>query len=405
MRPINLAEPVLEQYKWYQVSQWPLFMMPFRAFFLLASIWGALAIILWALLLTGKLQWQTSLPASLWHAHEMIFAFAGAIAVSFLLTAAQTWTNVPSMSGPRLITLLLIWCITRITFFVSPHLLPVVILGQLAFWLYSIVYLSHMLISAKSKNNYAFIAILSGLCTFNILFLIVSVQGEFMIARTFSQLAVLGFMLLIGVVGGRVIPFFTARGLKLEQQIRTPLLDKLLLIISTFGIGGFAVNQLFSVPINPGYLIVLASVLHLTRSALWFHKGIVHVPLLWSLQLGYLFSACGLLLCGVSFFTPTIIFTDALHLITLGGIGLTILAMIARVSLGHTGRALTPNKFMSIAFALLALGAVIRAFLPQLIGPHPAWIASAILWSAAFAVFSISYFKVLTHKRVDGRRG
>jgi uncharacterized protein involved in response to NO len=54
---------------------------------------------------------------------------------------------------------------------------------------------------------------------------------------------------------------------------------------------------------------------------------------------------------------------------------------------------------------LLACGAVIRALLPHFIGPHLAWFSSAVLWAAAFTLFSLSYFNVLTHKRVDGRRG
>jgi uncharacterized protein involved in response to NO len=405
VRVLNLDEPVLTQYKWYQVTQWPLFMMPFRPLFLLACIWSTIAVSIWVMVLNGNFQWQAPLPATLWHAHEMIFAFAGAIAVGFLLTAAQTWTNLPTLSGFKLVALVFIWLTTRIIFILAPQLLPIVILGQLAFWLGAIVCLSSMLINAKSKSNYPFIAILSSLCAFNVLFLMLSAKGELAIARSFSQLAVLGFMLLIGVVGGRVIPFFTARGLQLDQQVRTPRLDKSLIIVSTCGMGGFALNQLFDVALNPGYLIVLAASIHLLRCKLWFHKNIYQVPLLWSLHLGYLLSAMGLMLCGLSFFISIINFTDALHLITLGGMGLTILAMVARVSLGHTGRVLKVNKLISFAFLLITLGALIRAFLPYFVGLHFASVSSAILWITSFTLFSFSYFNVLTRKRVDGRRG
>lgn len=405
MRPLNLEEPILTHSKWYQIAQWPVFMMPFRPFFLLASIWSVIAVSVWAMVLSGDFQWQATLPASLWHAHEMIFAFAGAIAVGFLLTAAQTWTNIPTLSGAKLMALVFIWAATRLLFILYPHLLPLVILGQLAFWLSAIVCLSNMLIGAKSKNNYQFIVVLTALCVFNVLFLLLCAQGNFASARTFSQLAVLGFMLLIGMVGGRVIPFFTARGLTLDHQVRTPRLDKALRVVSVLGMCGFALSQLFNVALNPGYLIVLAASIHLLRSGLWFNPNIRYIPLLWSLHLGYLLAAIGLLLCGLSFFIAIVRFTDALHLITLGGIGLTILAMIARVSLGHTGRALSAGHTMSVAFMLLACGAVIRALLPHFIGPHLAWFSSAVLWAAAFTLFSLSYFNVLTQKRVDGRRG
>ncbi|TMP65218.1 NnrS family protein, partial [Pseudoalteromonas ruthenica] len=165
----------------------------------------------------------------------------------------------------------------------------------------------------------------TALCVFNVLFLLLCAQGNFASARTFSQLAVLGFMLLIGMVGGRVIPFFTARGLTLDHQVRTPRLDKALRVVSVLGMCGFALSQLFNVALNPGYLIVLAASIHLLRSGLWFNPNIRYIPLLWSLHLGYLLAAIGLLLCGLSFFIAIVRFTDALHLITLGGIGLTIL--------------------------------------------------------------------------------
>jgi uncharacterized protein involved in response to NO len=79
--------------------------------------------------------------------------------------------------------------------------------------------------------------------------------------------------------------------------------------------------------------------------------------------------------------------------------------MVARVSLGHTGRVLKVNKLISFAFLLITLGALIRAFLPYFVGLHFASVSSAILWITSFTLFSFSYFNVLTRKRVDGRRG
>ncbi|CAM4200882.1 NnrS family protein [Pseudoalteromonas byunsanensis] len=404
MRPINLIEPITE-YKWYQIQHWPLLMLAFRPMFLCAAIWSVLSIALWAAMLAGVLSWRADTPATLWHAHEMIFAFAGAVATGFLLTAAQNWTNVPSVSGYKLGLLVVIWCLTRAIFFVQPNLVWLVLMGQLAFWLAAIAYLSTMLLRAKSKNNYIFIFILAALCTFNSLFLLLIEQGDFALARSFSQLAVLMFMLLIGVIGGRVIPFFTARGLALDTQVRTPKLDRLLLWISLFGVAGFVLSDVFKLSLNPGYLLGLAALLHLTRSVLWFKRKVLSVPLLWSLHLGYALGAIGLLLLAVSFFNPIIAFTDALHLITLGGIGLLIIAMMARVSLGHTGRPLQVRRSISIAFIAVALAAICRAFLPSLINPHLAWLYSAALWCAGFTLFVRYYFTVLTQKRVDGRRG
>ncbi|NOU49944.1 NnrS family protein [Pseudoalteromonas sp. JBTF-M23] len=405
MRTINLAEPIPTQAPWYDVRQWPIFMLAFRPMFLGAATWAVVSIALWAGILSGTLIWDSAIPATLWHAHEMIFGFAGAVAVGFLLTAAQNWTNVPSINGVKLALLVSFWLAARYVFFAHPTLLAVTLTVQTAFWLIAIICLSSMLLRARSKNNYVFIAILCALCTFNTLFFILLLQQNFELARSFTHIAVLLFMLLIGIVGGRVIPFFTARGLALNEQVRTPKLDRLLLWTSVLGIIGFVLSQVFMLPLNPGYLIALAALMHLARSILWFQKRVIFVPLLWSLHLGYALSALGLALVASSLFTTHVYFNDALHLITLGGIGLTIMAMMARVSLGHTGRPLHVPVIINIAFITITLGALCRTFLPYFISPHQAWLYSAALWCASFSLFVYHYFNVLTQKRVDGRRG
>jgi uncharacterized protein involved in response to NO len=111
------------------------------------------------------------------------------------------------------------------------------------------------------------------------------------------------------------------------------------------------------------------------------------------------------MLVAISFYSSAILFKDALHFITIGGIGMMILAMMTRVSLGHTGRSLSIPGFMNLAFALVFSAAIIRAFLPSFIGPHLAWQISAVLWLLAFLLFLIHCTPILTRRRVDGRRG
>jgi len=91
----------------------------------------------------------------------------------------------------------------------------------------------------------------------------------------------------------------------------------------------------------------------------------------------------------------------------MGGIGVITLGMMARVSLGHTGRVLKASKAMAIAFALINLVALIRVFVPILL---PNWYAdiiylSTILWLAAFSLFAYIYAPILTTARADGKQG
>jgi len=113
----------------------------------------------------------------------------------------------------------------------------------------------------------------------------------------------------------------------------------------------------------------------------------------------------GLMLVAMSFYSSVILFKDALHLITISTIGMMILAMMTRVSHGHTGRSLTIPHYMAVAFALVLVAGITRSLLPFVIGPHLAWQLSAGLWLIAFLLFLIHCTPILTQRRVDGRRG
>ena len=84
------------------------------------------------------------------------------------------------------------------------------------------------------------------------------------------------------------------------------------------------------------------------------------------------------------------------------------LSMMARVSLGHTGRSVhAPPRIVLLPFGLLLLAAALRVLGPLLApGAYTAWILLAQLaWIAAFAVFSIAWLPVLARPRVDGAPG
>lgn len=410
MQPINLTEPVPARIKFYQVNQWPLWMLAFRPYFLAGGLLAFFSIGYWLLILTGHVSWGLSMPATLWHAHEMMFGFAGAVAVGFLLTAAQTWTGVPSLSGYKLMLLTVIWLLARGSFFITGLGLEnanlyAVLFFQLIWWLGAIAALANMLLKAKSKNNYQFLPILGALCVLNSVYLWLAIEQKMLLALATVDTAVLVMTLLVGVVAGRVLPFFTARGLDLAEQVRIPRLDKVLLYSSLFAVAFYFISQLFISSVNPGWVLAVVAVLHLSRSLLWWNNKMLKVPLLWSLHFSYLALGFGLALVALSFYSPVILFKDALHMITIGTIGMMILAMMTRVSHGHTGRPLIIPHTMAVAFALVLVAAIVRSLLPFVIGPHITWQLSAVLWLVAFLLFLIHCIPILTRRRVDGRHG
>jgi len=78
--------------------------------------------------------------------------------------------------------------------------------------------------------------------------------------------------------------------------------------------------------------------------------------------------------------------------------------MMARVSLGHTGRPLAPPRPMAIAFAAVALAAAARVGLAS-VAPLLGVALAAAAWCVAFGVFLVRYAPMLWRARVDGRPG
>jgi uncharacterized protein involved in response to NO len=176
----------------------------------------------------------------------------------------------------------------------------------------------------------------------------------------------------MSVSGGRVIPFFIQRGLnRPTASAAQPWLFKGLLLGGMLAALSFAAG-LDNVPNR--WLAVLFGLmgrLHLLRLWRWHDRGIWRVPLLWSLYLAYAWLVVAAL--AMALWHAGLILQQSLatHSLAVGGIGGLILAMIARVSLGHTGRPLQPSKVIALEFALLSMGAVCRVLLVPF--PLSAW--------------------------------
>lgn len=218
------------------------------------------------------------------------------------------------------------------------------------------------------------------------------------------DLALYLVVLMMVVMGGRVIPYFTERRLDAAAKRWTtvewlaPATALLLLaaVAASRWIGGAAVIA----------LAAAAAVVHAVRLAGWQDRRLWRVPLLWVLHLGYGWIVAGFALdafAAAGLIPPFL----SMHAYATGGIGVLTLGMMARVSLGHTGRILEAPAVMAWAFAVINLSALARVFGPLLFPGETALLyeASGMLWIAAFAVFAAVYAPMLWRPRVDGKPG
>ena len=207
---------------------------------------------------------------------------------------------------------------------------------------------------------------------------------------------------LCSLISGRVIPMFT-RNVSGVSTIRTvPLLEGLALLslLST------AVCELFpELPVTP-WVAGAAGILALVRSVHWGARYSMRTPLLWVLHVGYLWIPAGLLLRWASLFWPMLPSLPT-HAFTVGALGSLTIGMMARVSLGHTGRLLVPSKLAVAAFALVNLAALVRVALPLVSMSlwRDAIHVSGTLWSLAALALFIANVRIWVSGRVDGAQG
>lgn len=382
----------------------PLLRLGFRPFFLLGSLLAALAIPLWIVAWLGG--WHSLQPQGgwlAWHRHEMAFGFAGAIIAGFLLTAVQNWTGRPGLSGRPLGALVVLWLLARAAWW-QPWA-PLLLLSNLAFFAAVAAVMARQLWAVRQTRNYPIVGVLLLLGLVDGLSLVGVQMQDDGLQRQGVLAAVWLVAAMMGLIGGRVIPFFTQRGLGRVQQVPAwEWLDQSLLLGSVL----IALLHAAGLALRPGPLLAalfaLLALGHGIRLGRWFDKGLLRVPLLWSLHLAYawLVLACaGMALWHLGLLdTPS----PALHGLTIGAMGGLILGMLARVSLGHTGRPLELPQGFALAFVLLNLAAMLRVFGVGIHYSLALWLAAA-LWTGAFALYLYRYGPMLCRTRADGHPG
>jgi uncharacterized protein involved in response to NO len=387
----------------------PLFRLGFRPFFLFGASFAIIAIILWGLILHGNIAFQPYGSASWWHKHEMIFGFGSAIIAGFLLTAVQNWTGTRGVSGIRLGVLFALWLLARISLF-WPSLL-----GETASMIIDLLFLpcvayflAKPIIAIKQYRNLFFIPLLLLFTLINIEFHLTVIDPEQVSIQSTSFAAVLLITTLMSVMAGRVTPMFTANG------TQTPKVMPIMMVeYACNGLVALAMfTQLFApvYKLNPYFMaaiLLLAGMAHATRWFRWRPWITFGVPLLWSLHLAMFFVWFSLMLLAFAWVNTDIPMIEAWHLLTIGGMSGLILAMISRVSLGHTGRPLMPPKTMSLAFSLIFLSAILRSFGPWFTPEHSLfWIDLSITcWVISFGLFVYHYAPMLLAPRADNRPG
>lgn len=382
----------------------PVLRAGFRPFFFLGPLWAIAVVGLWVQALAGAITLPTVFDPLSWHRHEMLFGFLGAVIAGFLLTAIPNWTGRLPISGWRLAALTSMWIAARAAILFSGSVGGVMaMLVEAAFLLTLAGACAREVLIAKNRN----VPVVGVVLLFALAAVIDHLEGLGLIGT--HQLGwrsgVALVLILVTLIGGRIIPSFTANWLVKQGQARLPgqpsMFDYMSIAATVLALGCWAFQ---AEPSLTAALLFVAGLLQLGRLARWGGWRTTGEPLVFILHLSYAWLPIGLLLLGLSIVDMDVSGTAGLHALSAGAMASMVLAVMTRATLGHTGRELHADKGTVLVYVLVTAGAAMRVAAPWLPFDYLLLIkAAGALWGGAFLLFLALYGPRLLGPRPDGR--
>lgn len=380
----------------------------FRPFFLAAGWYALVAIGAWLWLYQAGLAPFAALPAYQWHAHEMLFGFVAAAIAGFMLTAVPSWTGERGFAGWPLIVLAALWLLGRIAMAAAGVLpLPVVAVAELAFLPAVAVTISPSLLRSSNRNA-PLLIVLFALWAMDATFLHALRGGDVLLASTALRGALDIVLLLVTVIGGRIVPAFTASALR-TRGIEPDIRSRRAVDIAAIGSMVALVIADLVAPMHglTAAVALLAALAHAARIAGWQTRKTLSEPIVWVLHAAYLWLPIGLFLKAMWLLFGVSWAAHWPHALGAGTAATMIVAVMTRASLGHTGRPLVVAKPIAWAYALLIAAAATRVFGPAVLPLDYSHVVAcaAALWIAAFVLYVVVYTPILLRPRADGKPG
>jgi uncharacterized protein involved in response to NO len=375
-----------------------LFSYGFRPFFLGATVWSAVAILLWLPQLFGELSLPTAFGPLDWHIHEMLYGYVAAVVAGFLLTAIPNWTGRLPVTGLPLAALAFLWLAGRVAVLLSAWTGPAVAAALDVSFLVALAAVAlREVIAGRNWRNLRVLGVLGVLIVANIVYHVEVVW--YGVADYGVRIGIAAVIGLIMLVGGRIIPSFTHNWLARRRPRRLPApfsrYD-----VACLATGAIALLSWIAAPAHAaaGALLMAAGLLNLGRLGRWGGDQTFSDRLVLVLHVGYAFVPIGFLLVGASVIWPAAIPVSAgIHAWTAGAIGLMTLAVMTRATLGHTGRPLAASLVTQSIYACVLLAVLMRIVAAFITSPALVH-AAAIAWEAAFIGFVIVYGPLLLRR-------
>jgi uncharacterized protein involved in response to NO len=213
-----------------------------------------------------------------------------------------------------------------------------------------------------------------------------------------QRLAIFTIAILVTLIGGRIVPAFT-RNWFVQNGIEAPVAKPGRLDKAAAGLLLATIVAALAAPDTSlaGWLAWLTAIVHFARLLRWRGWLTLAEPLVWALHVGYLRLVVGIAALAAAWLGWGISETTALHALTTGAFGTSIIAVMTRASLGHSGRPLHAGPGTLIVYILVIAAGVARVSAPFW-GEQTSLLiaAAALLWAGGFGLFAALYFRLLT---------
>lgn len=384
---------------------------------------GALQIVLamglWLSELLGRAGYVPPLPmvmASIWaHVYLMLFGLFPFFIFGFLLTVYPRWMGGPVVPVSRYVTVFLMLATGMIFFYVglfaSAAILAVALALQLIGWGIGLYSLLAVFRQAPKRGpherllNLALFAAMGGIVCF--LYGVLSGSGKAMLLA--RELGLWLFLVpVVFTVSHRMIPFFSSTVLDHYTMVRPSWSLPLL----AAGVVGHASLEMLG---RPQWLFVVDAPLlfmALHHSLLWRLRRSFEVRLLAMLHIAFLWFGLAMALYVVQ---SIVLLTShiwvlgraPLHALGIGFITSMMVAMVSRVTLGHSGRALEADELTWRVLFGVNITAVLRLTAEVTPGNTASTlnILAALAWLVSLSPWVWRYAPMYLRPRVDGKPG
>ncbi|MEO7401494.1 MAG: NnrS family protein [Polaromonas sp.] len=408
-----------------------LLLAPHRLGFLLAMVVLVAAGVWWALVqldrMSAALGLSYALSPSLVHGAVMTFGFIPLFFSGFLFTAVPKWLGVKAHDTVRVAPPMLLQATAWLVWLAAAHFSEGVAIAALALAWSGLAWMTLLfwqLIRRSRMADRVHALTIGSACIVGCLSLAgltLSLAFDGHAAALACVLTGLwGFVLVVYVsVAHRMIPFFTSSAIPAMEAWRPFWVLWLMLAVAAVEVAAawFEAVGLFqgvagaAWTLGRGLFELLAGGLLLWLALAWGLVKSFRNRLLAMLHIGFLWLGLALALGGVAQLLAwaqgaQVLSLGALHALTMGCLASLMLAMVTRVSCGHSGRALVADGLVWSLFGLLQLATLLR-IAAAVQGGLTGWLllVAALLWAAIMVVWGFRMAGWYGRLRADGRAG